>query len=268
MSLRARDSNSDLELALRLADIADEISLARYQALDLIVETKPDSSPVTDADKAVETAIRNEILKVRSEDLVVGEEYGSPDSLAGKYYWVIDPIDGTKNYLRGVPTWATLIGLVDPSGEVVVGVVSAPALARRWWAAKGLGAKTQFKAGSNAGAISELKVSKVSKLSDASISYSDLIGWGERKNKFVTLQEKVWRTRGHGDFWSHMLVAEGAVDIAVEPSLSLWDMAALDVIVREAGGKFTNIDGKDGPHGASAISSNGLLHSAFLKEIN
>ena len=268
MSQSARDLNSDLELALRLADIADEISLARYQALDLIIETKPDSSPVTDADKAVETAIRNEILKVRSEDLVVGEEYGSPDSLAGKYYWVIDPIDGTKNYLRGVPTWATLIGLVDPSGEVVVGVVSAPALARRWWAAKGLGAKTQFKAGSNAGAISDLKVSKVSKLSDASVSYSDLIGWGERKNKFVALQEKVWRTRGHGDFWSHMLVAEGAVDIAVEPSLSLWDMAALDVIVREAGGKFTNIDGKDGPHGASAISSNGLLHSAFLKEIN
>ena len=268
MSQSARDLNSDLELALRLADIADEISLARYQALDLIVETKPDSSPVTDADKAVETAIRNEILKVRSEDLVVGEEYGSPDSLAGKYYWVIDPIDGTKNYLRGVPTWATLIGLVDPSGEVVVGVVSAPALARRWWAAKGLGAKTQFKAGSNAGAISDLKVSKVSKLSDASVSYSDLIGWGERKNKFVALQEKVWRTRGHGDFWSHMLVAEGAVDIAVEPSLSLWDMAALDVIVREAGGKFTNIDGKDGPHGASAISSNGLLHGAFLKEIN
>ena len=268
MSQSARDLNSDLELALRLADIADEISLARYQALDLIIETKPDSSPVTDADKAVETAIRNEILKVRSEDLVVGEEYGSPDSLAGKYYWVIDPIDGTKNYLRGVPTWATLIGLVDPSGEVVVGVASAPALARRWWAAKGLGAKTQFKAGSNAGAISDLKVSKVSKLSDASVSYSDLIGWGERKNKFVALQEKVWRTRGHGDFWSHMLVAEGAVDIAVEPSLSLWDMAALDVIVREAGGKFTNIDGKDGPHGASAISSNGLLHGAFLNEIN
>ena len=264
MSLRARDLNSDLELALHLADIADGISLARYQALDLIVETKPDLSPVTDADKAVETAIRNEILKVRSEDLVVGEEYGSPDSLAGKYYWVIDPIDGTKNYLRGVPTWATLIGLVDPTGEVVVGVVSAPALARRWWAAQGLGAKTQF----NSGVETNLAVSKVSKLSDASISYSDLIGWGERKNKFVALQEKVWRTRGHGDFWSHMLVAEGAVDIAVEPSLSLWDMAALDVIVREAGGKFTNINGEDGPHGASAISSNGLLHSTFLKEIN
>jgi histidinol-phosphatase len=267
MSLRAHDLKSDLELAIRLADIADEISLKRYQALDLVVETKPDLSPVTDADKAVEKAIRNEITKVRAEDLVVGEEFGSPDSLAGKYYWVIDPIDGTKNYLRGVPTWATLIGLIDPAGEVVVGVVSAPALARRWWAAKGLGAKTQFSSGSNSGEITELKVSKVSKLSDASVSYSDLVGWGGRKDKFVALQEKVWRTRGHGDFWSHMLVAEGAVDIAVEPSLSLWDMAALDVIVREAGGKFTNLEGKDGPHGASAISSNGLLHDAFIGEI-
>ena len=267
MSLRAHDLKSDLDLAIRLADIADEISLKRYQALDLVVETKPDLSPVTDADKAVESAIRNEISKVRTDDLVVGEEFGSPDSLAGKYYWVIDPIDGTKNYLRGVPTWATLIGLIDPTGEVVVGVVSAPALARRWWAAKDLGAKTQFKSGVGVGEISELKVSKVSKLNDASISYSDLVGWGSRKDKFVALQEKVWRTRGHGDFWSHMLVAEGAVDVAVEPSLSLWDMAALDVIVREAGGKFTNLEGKDGPHGASAISSNGLLHDAFIGEI-
>jgi histidinol-phosphatase len=263
MSSRAHDLKSDLELALHLADLADEISLKRYQALDLIIETKPDLSPVTDADKAVETAIRGEISKLRADDLVVGEEFGSPDSLVGKYYWVIDPIDGTKNYLRGVPTWATLIGLIDPTGEVVVGVVSAPALARRWWAAKGLGAKTQF----NSGKVTDLKVSKVSKLSDASISYSDLIGWGGRKDKFVALQEKVWRTRGHGDFWSHMLVAEGAVDVAVEPSLSLWDMAALDVIVREAGGKFTNLDGEAGPHGASAISSNGLLHGDFIKEI-
>ena len=267
MSLRAHDLKSDLELALRLADIADQISLKRYQALDLVIETKPDATPVTDADKAVESAIRSEIAKVRADDLVVGEEFGTPDSLSGKYYWVIDPIDGTKNYLRGVPTWATLIALIDPAGEVIVGVVSAPALARRWWAAKGLGAKTKFKSGVGDGEISVLNVSKVSKLSDASISYSDLFGWGGRKDKFVALQEKVWRTRGHGDFWSHMLVAEGAVDIAVEPSLSLWDMAALDVIVREAGGKFTNLEGKDGPHGASAISSNGLLHDAFIGEI-
>ena len=270
MSLRAHDLKSDLELAIRLADIADQISLKRYQALDLVIETKPDSSPVTDADKAVENAIRDELTKFRSDDLVVGEEFGSPDSLAGRYYWVIDPIDGTKNYLRGVPTWATLIGLIDPNGKVIVGVVSAPALARRWWAADGLGAKTQFNSGVNsrAGEVTELKVSKVSKLSDASISYSDLIGWGERKGKFVALQDQVWRTRGHGDFWSHMLVAEGAVDVAVEPSLSLWDMAALDVIVREAGGKFTNLDGKDGPHGGNAISSNGLLHKDFIQGIN
>ena len=269
MSLRTHDLKSDLELAIRLADIADEISLERYRALDLVIETKPDSSPVTDADKAVENAIRDELTKFRSDDLVVGEEFGSPDSLAGRYYWVIDPIDGTKNYLRGVPTWATLIGLIDPNGKVIVGVVSAPALARRWWAADGLGAKTQFNSGVNSGAgeVTELKVSKVSKLSDASISYSDLIGWGERKGKFVALQDQVWRTRGHGDFWSHMLVAEGAVDVAVEPSLSLWDMAALDVIVREAGGKFTNLDGKDGPHGGNAISSNGLLHKDFIQGI-
>jgi histidinol-phosphatase len=258
-----RDLTADLELALRLADIADEISLKRFEALDLIIESKPDLSPVTDADKAVEVAIRAAISQARADDLIVGEEFGSPDSLVGKYYWVIDPIDGTKNYLRGVPTWATLIGLINPEGRVVVGVVSAPALVRRWWAAEGTGAKLKFN-----GELRDIQVSKVSKLNDASISYSDLIGWGTRREKFLALQEKIWRTRGHGDFWSHMLVAQGAVDLAVEPSLALWDMAALDVIIREAGGKFTNISGEAGPHGGSAISSNGLVHEAFMKEIN
>ena len=258
-----RDLTADLELALRLADIADEISLKRFEALDLIIESKPDLSPVTDADKAVEVAIRAAISQARADDLIVGEEFGSPDSLVGKYYWVIDPIDGTKNYLRGVPTWATLIGLINPEGRVVVGVVSAPALVRRWWAAEGTGAKLKFN-----GELRDIQVSKVSKLNDASISYSDLIGWGTRREKFLALQEKIWRTRGHGDFWSHMLVAQGAVDLAVEPSLALLDMAALDVIIREAGGKFTNISGEAGPHGGSAISSNGLVHEAFMKEIN
>ena len=258
-----RDLTADLELALRLADIADEISLKRFEALDLIIESKPDLSPVTDADKAVEVAIRAAISQARADDLIVGEEFGSPDSLVGKYYWVIDPIDGTKNYLRGVPTWATLIGLINPEGRVVVGVVSAPALVRRWWAAEGTGAKLKFN-----GELIDIQVSKVSKLNDASISYSYLIGWGTRREKFLALQEKIWRTRGHGDFLSHMLVAQGAVDLAVEPSLALWDMAALDVIIREAGGKFTNISGEAGPHGGSAISSNGLVHEAFMKEIN
>ena len=258
-----RDLTADLELALRLADIADEISLKRFEALDLIIDSKPDLSPVTDADKAVEVAIRAAISQARADDLIVGEEFGSPDSLVGKYYWVIDPIDGTKNYLRGVPTWATLIGLINPEGRVVVGVVSAPALVRRWWAAEGTGAKLKFN-----GELRDIQVSKVSKLNDASISYSDLIGWGTRREKFLALQEKIWRTRGHGDFLSHMLVAQGAVDLAVEPSLALWDMAALDVMSREAGGKFTNISGEAGPHGGSAISSNGLVHEAFMKEIN
>ena len=263
MSSATRDIKSDLEVALRLADIADKISLNRFEALDLVIETKPDTSPVTDADKAVENAIRDELAKVRVEDLVVGEEYGSPASLVGKYYWVIDPIDGTKNYLRGVPTWATLIGLIDPSGKVIVGVVSAPALSMRWWAGYKLGAKAVLN-----GVARDLHVSKVANLSDASVSYSDLLGWGERKAKFIALQEKIWRTRGYGDFWSHMLVAQGAVDLAVEPALSLWDVAAIDVIVREAGGRFSSINGEDGPHGGSAISSNGLLHNAFLKEID
>lgn len=262
----------DLELALKLADLADAISLKRYQANDLIVETKPDLSPVTDADKAVENAIRGELASARSADLIVGEEFGRPDSLDlenlpdGKRYWVIDPIDGTKNFLRGVPTWATLIGLCNSKGEVIVGVVSAPALSRRWHATTGSGAYVthDLKGGS---VTKKISVSKVSKLADASISYSDLIGWGNSKEKFIGLQEKIWRTRGIGDFWSHMLVAEGAVDLSVEPQLALWDMAALEIIVREAGGRFTNTSGKAGVHGGSAVSSNGLLHDAFLNEV-
>jgi histidinol-phosphatase len=175
---------------------------------------------------------------------------------------VIDPIDGTKNFLRGVPTWATLIALVNPDGVVITGVVSAPALSRRWYASTGSGAFVSL-----ASKVEKISVSKVSKLSDSSIAYSDLVGWADRRQKFIDLQEKVWRTRGYGDFWSHMLVAEGAVDLAVEPSLSLWDMAALDIIVREAGGKFTSIDGQDGCHGGSAISSNGLIHGDFVKAV-
>ena len=259
----SRDLENDLALALEAARAADQISLARYQAQDLIIETKPDLSPVTDADKAVENAFRKLIAEKRPDDLVVGEEFGSPDSLAGKYYWVIDPIDGTKNFLRGVPTWATLIALMNEKGESVVGVVSAPALNRTWFAKIGSGAFVQFN-----GIERKISVSKVSQLKDASISYSDLQGWGDRRNKFIGLQDKVWRTRGAGDFWSHMLVAEGAVDISVEPQLNLWDMAALDVIVRESGGTFTNISGAPGPHGGSAIASNGLLHKDFLAELN
>ena len=252
----------DLALAHALADLADAITLDRYQSQDLVITTKPDNTPVTDADRAVETAIREALGTYRSDDGLVGEEFGSDKGSSGRY-WVIDPIDGTKNFMRGVPTWATLIALVqvDASGneEVVVGIASAPALARRWAAAKGHGATVNNK---------KISVSKVSALSDASISYSDFVGWGDRLEPFQKMLAGAWRTRGIGDFWSHMLVAEGAVDVAVEPSLAVWDMAALDIIVREAGGVFTNTAGQNGPFGGSGVSTNGVLHNAVINGLN
>ncbi len=258
-----RDFAQDLSLAHQLADLADAISKDRYQSLDLVIETKPDLTPVTDADKAVEKKIREVLATKRPDDLVVGEEFGTPDLSGDNYYWVIDPIDGTKNFLRGIPTWATLIGLCNSEGEVVVGLVSAPALYRRWFASLGSGAFVS----ENGGTPKRIEVSKVRELKDASLSYSDLKGWGPRKEAIISLQENIWRTRGLGDFWSHMLVAEGAVDIAVEPVLALWDMAALDIIVREAGGRFTNLDGKPGSHGGNGVSSNGLLHTELLQAL-
>lgn len=253
--------SAELAFALTLADIADEISLARYRALDLVVTTKPDNSPVTDADKAVERAIIDAIAAKYPSDGVVGEEFGTSGSK--DRYWVIDPIDGTKNFLRGVPTWATLIALVE-NEQVVASVVSCPALYRRWYATAGGGA---FVVEGNSPAR-ELAVSKVSVIKDSSIAYSDFQGWGSRRTNFEKLLDSAWRTRGLGDFWSHMLVAEGAVDVAIEPSLALWDMAALDLIVREAGGRFTSLDGVDGPFGPNAISTNGALHGAILEAIN
>jgi histidinol-phosphatase len=274
------DLQDDLALAHALADLADAITLDRYQAQDLVITNKPDNTPVTDADRAVETAIREALATHRQTDGLVGEEFGSDKGTSGRY-WVIDPIDGTKNFMRGVPTWATLIALVnvDASGveEVVVGIASAPALARRWSATKGHGAFVRFNAG-NLDDLSEdldsvsqekkISVSKVAQLSDASISYSDFIGWGDRLEPFQKMLTHAWRTRGIGDFWSHMLVAEGAVDVAIEPSLAVWDMAALDIIVREAGGTFTNTAGQSGPFGGSGVSTNGVLHNAVINGLN
>jgi len=258
--------SAELAFALTLADRADAISLSRYQALDLEITTKPDNSPVTDADKAVERAIIDAIAAQYPSDGVVGEEFGTSGSK--DRYWVIDPIDGTKNFIRGVPTWATLIALVE-NEEVVASVVSSPALYRRWYASAGGGAFVVEGGSVKASpAPRKLTVSKVSQLSDASITYSDFQGWGARRTNFEKLLDGAWRTRGLGDFWSHMLVAEGAVDVAIEPSLALWDMAALDLIVREAGGKFTSLDGVDGPFGPNAISTNGALHSAIVAALN
>jgi histidinol-phosphatase len=268
--------SSELAFALTLAERADAISLSRYQALDLEITTKPDNSPVTDADKAVERAIIDAIAAQYPSDGVVGEEFGTSGSRGSKdRYWVIDPIDGTKNFLRGVPTWATLIALVE-NEQVVTSVVSSPALYRRWYATAGGGAfvsegviNGEGAAGASNNVVTrQLSVSKVSDIKDASIAYSDFQGWGARRQAFEKLLDGAWRTRGLGDFWSHMLVAEGAVDVAIEPSLALWDMAALDLIVREAGGKFTSLDGVDGPFGPNAISSNGALHSTIVAALN
>ena len=256
----------DLALAHLLADIADSISLDRYQSLDLVITTKPDNTPVTDADRAVETAIRQALATHRPNDGLLGEEFGS-DITGAKRYWVIDPIDGTKNFMRGVPTWATLIALVevadDGTQEVVVGVASSPALARRWHASCCEGAYVTFN-----GTTRKISVSQVSAMSDASVAYSDFVGFDSRLDAFNAILKKAWRTRGMGDFWSHMLVAEGAVDIAIEPTLAIWDMAALDIIVREAGGVFTNTAGKAGPFGGSGVSTNKAIHAALIQELN
>lgn len=253
------DFTDDLRLAHVLADDADALSTARFKALDLHVMTKPDLSPVTDADRAVEEGIRRTLSRARPRDAVLGEETGS--SGHSQRRWVVDPIDGTKNYVRGVPVWATLISLMVED-EVVVGVVSAPMLNRRWWAMKDGGAWT----GKSLLRATSCQVSDVSRIEDASLSYSSLSGWDERGrlNDFLALSRRCWRTRAYGDFWSYMMLVEGAVDLATEPELELYDMAALDVIVREAGGVFTSLDGEPGPMGGNALASNGKLHDQAL----
>jgi histidinol-phosphatase len=252
--------SDDLRLAHVLADEADELTTGRFRALDLRVETKPDLTPVSDADRAVEERLRATLERARPHDAVLGEEYG--DSGSGARRWVIDPIDATKNFVRGVPAWATLIALME-DGEVVVGVVSAPALGKRWWAARGGGAWT----GPGLDRAQRMRVSRVSGLGDASFSYSSLSGWEERGDLdgFLDLTRACWRTRAFGDFWSHMMVAEGLVDISAEPEVSLWDLAALQVIVEEAGGRFTSLSGEATPEGGSVVCTNGLLHDDVLR---
>ena len=253
----------DLRLAHIMADAVDAQTMARFKAVDLQVDTKPDLTPVSDADRAAEEIIRGNLSRARPRDAVLGEEFGSEGH--GPRRWIIDPIDGTKNFVRGVPVWATLISLVD-EGVPVVGVVSAPALNRRWWAARGTGAYT----GRSLASATRLQVSGVNRLADASLSYSSLEGWRERGNirEFLELTSDVWRTRAYGDFWSYMMVAEGSVDLACEPELEVYDMAALVPIVTEAGGCFTSLQGEPGPFGGNALASNGLLHQEVLERLN
>jgi histidinol-phosphatase len=253
------DWDDDLALARTLADEADAITLSRFTATDLRVDRKPDRTPVTDADLAVEDAVRARLATERPADAVVGEERGSRGD--ADRAWVLDPIDGTKNFLRGVPAWATLIALVD-RGRPVVGVISAPALARRWWAAEGHGAHG---AGAD-GAARPIRVSGVSELADAYLSTTHLGEWARRRSReaYLALVDACWENRAFGDFWQHCLVAEGAIDLAAEPIVNRWDVAAVQVIVEQAGGRFTDLSGTPRHDGGTALSSNGLLHDAAL----
>ena len=237
----------DLALALELADAADALSLPRFRAHDLVVETKPDLTPVTEADRAVEAELRRLLAERRPEEAVLGEEEG--EAGGGSARWVIDPIDGTKNFSRGIPVWATLIAL-EREGRDECGVVSAPALGRRWWAARGQGA---WRDGDE-----RLRVSGVSALEDATV----LVAL-DRPPPAAAF--RVWHLRGLGDFWAHMLVAEGAAELAIDAiGVSVWDLAAPLVIVEEAGGRFTDLEGRTRPDGRAAIASNGLLHDDAL----
>ncbi|MDA3022942.1 MAG: histidinol phosphatase [Actinomycetota bacterium] len=239
-----------------MADTADAISMAYFQSLDLVIDTKPDLTPVTEADRQTEKMLRQLLSEQRPLDSVLGEEFGVTGH--ANRQWIIDPIDGTKNYVRGVPVWATLIALALDD-VVVLGVVSAPALGRRWWARVGDGAwVSTFGAPAN-----RLRVSSVRALADASLSYSDSVGW---EDTLPRLAAATWRQRAYGDFWSHMLVAEGAVDISVEPTdLAPYDVAALIPIVQEAGGQITAYDGGPALSGGSAVATNGLLHAEVLR---
>jgi histidinol-phosphatase len=297
------EPDPDLELALELCDLADSITIKAFRRPDLAVETKPDLTPVTEADRQVELSIREELGRRRPDDVIVGEEFGESGTTgtagttgttgsAGTAgtgtmpprRWIIDPIDGTKNFVRGIPVWATLLAL-ESGGALTVGVVSAPALGRRWWASRGRGAHagpTGVGAGGGAAPgpgspidgspsnVSPIHVSSVSRIADAQLSNASLAGWEEHggPSRVVELALRCWRDRAFGDFWSHMLVAEGACEIALDPIVSLWDLAAIQVIVEEAGGRFTDLSGIARAHGGSAISSNGLLHDEALAILN
>jgi histidinol-phosphatase len=246
--------DADLRFAHELADLAEAITLARFRAGDLQVETKPDLTPVSEADRAAEEAIRAHVAASGRGERVLGEEYGEDlsNGSGGGARWIVDPIDGTKSYVRGIPVWATLLAL-ERDGTVDVAVVSAPVLRRRWWATRGGGA---FADGE------PIRVSGVARLEDATVSTTSYRGMPAG---WTDLIERAWTARSWGDFWHHCLVAEGAVDVACEPETFVWDYAAIRLIVEEAGGRVTTFDGGAPHHGGTYVSTNGALHDPTLE---
>lgn len=262
MSTQHAEHSSDLAFALELARLADSVSLPRYRSADLTIETKPDRTFVTDADTAVEHALRRRIETDRPDDSFFGEESGRTDK--GTRRWIIDPIDGTSNFLRGVPNWATLIAL-EVAGELTVGVVSAPAFNERWWAETGGGAWAQREGE----APRQLHVSGVSTLEHASLSFQSIEQWDVAGylDSLIDLSRTVWRDRAYGDAWSYMLLAEGLVDIVAEFDVKPYDLGALVPIVREAGGRFSDVDGQDSVWNGSSLATNTTVHEAVLTTI-
>ena len=255
--LRCAPMNPDLQLALELADAADVITLKHFQSATLAVRTKIDMSPVSEADEAVERAIRERLAAERPDDGIVGEEFGATGTGARK--WVIDPIDATANYVRGIPVYGTLIALVE-NARPIAGVISSPAMSRRWWASRGEGAFCNGR---------PMHVSKIDAVENAHIAYGSVRDWEKYGlgEKFLALARRCTRARGFGDFWIHMLVAEGAIEIAAESEVQPWDMAAVQVIVEEAGGRFSDLHGHPRFDGGSSVSTNGPLHDAVLEAL-
>ena len=249
--------DEDLKLAFELADIADGITMLRYRSPDLEVVTKADLTPVSESDKRTELALRERLGDVRPDDPIIGEEFGGVElANASGRAWVIDPIDGTKSYVRGMDTWTTLIALLE-DGEVKLGVVSMPAMKKRWWAVRGQGAYADGR---------RIHVSQIAELGDAQFVWSGIEEWdaiGEFQ-KVVDFGRRCWRTRGVGDSWQYMLVAEGAAEVATDPEATLWDLAAVSIVVEEAGGRFTGLDGTPGAGAGSGLATNGLLHAEAL----
>jgi histidinol-phosphatase len=253
------DPTADLDLALRLADAADAASMPRFDAADLDVQVKPDATFVTEADLATERAIRDILAAERPDDGILGEEFGSTGSSARQ--WIIDPIDGTHNYLKGIPMWATLIALaVD--GVPRVGVVSQPAIGRRWWGATGLGAWTS----ANGGDPRPISVSRTDAIDRASVSFQSIEQWDAtgHLDDLVRLSRAVWRDRGYGDAWPYMLLAEGRLELVAEFGVKEYDIASHRPIIEEAGGRLTSFDGRDSIAERSVLATNGILHSPFL----